>query len=144
MHIKSLLLILAAAPTSQSATAQSNIYKCIVQGKTIYSESPCGIGTNKQTKLEIDNSRMGNVTYDKDTIDSTRARIRHGMNQPGASGVATGTATPKGDKKYVCESVRIDLENLDAAARQPNSGYAQDSIKQRKLDIQKTAYEWKC
>lgn len=144
MKIKYLVLIAAASSFTQTATAQSQVYKCVVKGKTIYSESPCAVDTTKQTKMEIDNSDMGNVTYDRQTIDAARSRIRQGMNQPGGAGTATGPANPTGEKRYVCEAVKQDLENLDAAARQPNSAYAQDQIKQRKLAVQRTSYEWKC
>ena len=144
MNLPQLLLIGTTSILMHQASAQSQIYKCIVKGKTIYSESPCVIGTTKQTELEIDNNRMGNVTYDRQTIDAARSRIRDRMNEPGATGTSTGPAKPTGNKKYVCEAAKLDMDNLDAMARQPNSGYAQDQIKQRKAEVQKTAYEWKC
>lgn len=144
MKITHLILIAVASTFASQASAQSPIYKCIVKGKTIYSESPCTIGTTKQTELAIDNSRMGNVTYDRQTIEAARSRIRDRMNQPGAIGTSTGAAKPTGDKKLVCDAAKLDMDNLDAMARQPNTGYAQDQIKQRKVEVQKTAYEWKC
>lgn len=144
MNIQYLLLIATASMFMHQASAQSQIYKCIVKGKTIYSESPCAIGTTKQTKLEIDNSRMGNVTYDRETIDAARSRIRDRMNEPGATGTSTGAAKPIGDKKYVCEAAKLDMDNLDSLARQPNSSSGLDQIRRRKEAVQKTAYEWKC
>ncbi|MFJ7566195.1 DUF4124 domain-containing protein [Herminiimonas sp. NPDC097707] len=142
--MKRTLFAFALVFVAPAVMAQAPIYKCISKGKTVYSESPCPVGTNKQSMIDTTPEYMGNETFSRDTINSARARIREGMNQPGATGTSTGSAQPTGNKKYVCDSVKQDLDNLDAAARQPNSSSGQDWIKQRKLETQKTAIEWKC
>jgi hypothetical protein len=153
--MKKILLLATLLATSQWAAADSTIYKCKANGKTTYSETPCGINTTK--RMEIDTTeRMGNVTYDRDTIESARARIREGMDQhgTGASTGATGSTTTTttttvttrtaGGRKTVCDSVKADLANIDAQSRIAQSGYSQDALRQRKIQVQKKAIEWKC
>jgi hypothetical protein len=115
MNIKILLLIAAALGFMQTATAQSRTYTCFVDGKTIYSESPCKIEGKKQTTLN-----------ERGTVKSTDA------GKTAAS------------KKYVCTAAKQDLANLDSMATQLNSSAVQDQVKERKAAIQKIIYEWEC
>lgn len=152
--MKSKLLALALVFVIPSAFAQAPVYKCIIKGKTIYSESPCPIGTNKQSKIDTTPEYMGNETYDRNTINAARARIRAGMDERG-SGVATSNVIPIGagtaaknaspaQRADVCRSVQDETKNLDSWARSPQGGYSHDWIRQRKVEVQKTGYDWGC
>jgi hypothetical protein len=137
-----------------SSYAQSTIFKCIEKGKTVYSESPCPIGTKKQTAIDTTPEYMGNQTYDRNTIDAARARIRAGMNETGvvvSSGkpmpIGAGTAArnaSQAQKNDVCNSIAIEINNLNAWARNPQGTYSLDWIRQRKIEVERTAYDWGC
>lgn len=132
------LTLVFAIPT---AFAQSPIYKCLSKGKTIYSESPCPIGTNKQSKIDTTPEYMGNETYDRSTINAARARIRAGMNETGTI-VSTGKSRPKNDS--TCDALNKQIQNLDARSRQPLSAWEQDYIRQEKTRAHQSATEWNC
>jgi len=133
------------------ALADSTIYKCQVNGKTVYSESPCGANTVK--RMDIDTSeRMGNQTFDRETIEAARARIRADMDKRG-TGASTGSVLPIGagsaarntsqqNREATCASIREELKNIDAWSRQPN--YSSDWLNQRKVEVQRKAYDWGC
>jgi hypothetical protein len=57
-----------------ASLADSTIYKCSANTKTVYSESPCGMNTRTS-------KHMGNETFDRETIEAARARIRADMNK---------------------------------------------------------------
>lgn len=93
--MKSTFLTLALVLTVPTAIAQAPIYKCVSKGKTVYSELPCPIGTNKQSTIDTTPEYMGNQTYDRETINAARARIRAGMDERG-TGIATPNVMPIG------------------------------------------------
>lgn len=130
--------LVLAAP---AVIAQSPVYKCVSKGKTVYSESPCPVGTNKQSKLDTTPEYMGNETYSRDTINSARARIRAGMNETGVA-VSTGKGKRKNDQ--LCNAITRDLQNLDSRSRQPLSAWEQDYIRQEKIRVHQAATEWDC
>lgn len=152
--MKSGLLILALACTVLTAMAQAPIYKCVSKGKTVYSESLCPVGTNKQSIIDTTPEYMGNKTYDRETINAARARIRAGMDERG-TGIATPDVMPIGasstarnatpaQKAEMCLWVQNEIKYLDSWARSPQGGYSHDWIRKRKMDVQKTAYDWAC
>lgn len=139
MKITSLLFTAFIAIAAQSA--QAEIYKCTTKGKTIYSEAPCAVNGGKQSELEIDNSRMGNVTYDRETINAVRARIREGMNE---TGVVVSTGTNKPASNSTCDMLNKQIKDLDDRARQPLSAWEQDYIRKEKTRAQQSANGWNC
>lgn len=146
--IKIIAALICLALT-HTAYAQGKIYKCLVKGKTIYSESPCKANTYNENVFEVNNERMGNVSPDRETIEATRARIRDGMNTPGAKGISTGsttqtTTTTTFNKTAVCNSIEDEIRHLDSRARQPISGWEQDQIKQQKQDAHKRKSQYGC
>jgi hypothetical protein len=150
-HPMKTILLLALCALASSCYADSTIFKCKVNGKTIYSESPCGYNTTK--RMDIDTSeRMGNETFDRDTIDAARARVRADMDKRG-KGVSTGNVMPIGagaaarnaspeHREAECRNIFNELKNIDAWARQPN--YSSDWLNQRKVEIQRASYDWGC
>ncbi|RBA23602.1 hypothetical protein [Herminiimonas fonticola] len=115
MNIKYLLLIATALTFTQTASAQSRAYKCIVDGQTTYSKSACKIEATKQTTRD-----------ERETGKPSRA------------------TKPAGRNKYVCEAAKQDLANLDSMASQLNNSSVQDQVKERKAAVHKILYEWEC
>lgn len=134
----------------QTAQAQSTIYKCVVKGKTLYSESPCRANAYNENVFEVNNERIGNVYPDRETIEATRARIREEMVAPvqGAGGSTTTTRTTTtttfGSKNYFCNGIDEELKNLDSRSRQPISGWEQDQIRLQKSDAHKRKSQYGC
>ncbi len=152
--MKSTLSTLALVFAIPMANAQTLVYKCISKGKTVYSESPCPVGTNKQSTIDTTPEYMGNETFDRNTINAARARIRAGMDERG-TGIATSNVMPIGagsaarnstpaQRAEMCHWVQNESRNLDSWARSPQGGYSHDWIRQRKTDVQKIAYDWGC
>lgn len=135
------LFALVLAFSVPAVMAQAPIYKCMSKGKTVYSESPCPVGTNRQSTIDTTPVYMGNETFDRNTINSARARIRAGMNETGVV-VSTGKSKRKNDQ--LCDTITRDLQNLDARSRQPLSAWEQDYIRQEKIRVQQAAVEWDC
>lgn len=146
--MRTLIAALICIALTQTSYAQGKIYKCIVKGKTIYSESPCKENAYNVNVFEVNHDRVGTVSPDRETIDSTRARIRADMNAPGAQGISTGTTTrtttTTSNKTAVCSSIEDEIRHMDARARQPLTGWEQDQIKQQKSDAQKRKNQYGC
>lgn len=136
-----LLLALLASSVHLMASADSTIYKCMVKGKTIYSESPCSVGTTKQQRMDIQDEYMGNVTPDRQTIEGARARIRAGMQ---TEAVGFSTDAPKRKNTTTCKNLEQHIANLNARSRQPLSGWEQDYINAEKIKAQKQLSDWNC
>lgn len=152
--MKSIFLIVALIGSAPMTSAQAPIYKCVSKGKTVYSESPCPIGTNKQSMIDTTPEYMGNQTYDRETINAARARIRAGMDERG-TGIATPSVMPIGagsaarnatpaQRAEMCQWVQNETRYLDSWARSPQGGYSHDWLRQRKLEVQRVAYDWGC
>lgn len=155
-----LLPLLAAAPALH---AQPVINKCIVNGKTIYSDQKCPKdATKEQVKI---NHATGIVSADRETVTDTINRMhdeRWVSAAPGRS--ITRTTTRDGDtitqtidnplpkqvhvrsnnKKAMCDSIEKRITHLDALARQPQSARTQERIKQDKAKERSKAFDAGC
>lgn len=141
--MKTLLLAAIITLSVGVASAQtSTVYKCNIDGKTIYSESPCGYHTTK--RMDIDTSeRMGNETFDRQTIEAARARIRAGMNQTGARGGSMGKSQSASAVSQ-CRWIKQRMGSIDSASRQRSGHWSQDGLNQEKYNLQKQANELGC
>ena len=140
----------------EASHAQSTIYKCVEKGKTVYSQSPCQAATNKQSTIEPKTDYMGNTTYDKETIDATRAKIQSEMKEQSSGGGAatTGEVLPIGAtkarqataaaRKQTCESIADEKKQLEWMQWQRPYQSSQEWIKDRKERLNKDSYEWGC
>lgn len=149
-----LLSLLSAAPALVLAQEASGIFKCIVAGKTIYSDKVCG-KPGSITEVEIYHAK-GVVGPDRQTIADTLARIQDQMwvdEEPGRTRTRTVTRNGVSNAYSVsrtpapvavvmpvnverCSQFDQKLHDLDALARQPQSGQMQDWIKNEKVSVQ--------
>ena len=162
MKIYCFLLITIFTRTPAFAQERSSIYKCIIAGKTTYSDNVCGKpGSN--AALEIHHAR-GIVSPDRQTVADTRARIQDQMwvdEEPGRertrtitrNGVAnTFTVSNRTGPAAVvmplnverCNQAGQTLQDLDAMARKPQSGQMQDWIKSEKIKVQAQSAALNC
>lgn len=92
--------------------------------------------------MDIDTSeRMGNETFDRQTIEAARARIRAGMNQPGGQGASMGKSA---SNSYQCKSIKKEMDSIDSSSRQRGYHWNKDWLNQRKYDLQKQANDLGC
>ena len=153
-----IILALICTSMTQIAYAQGKIYKCVEKGKTLYSESPCRENAYNKDLFIARDEKMGNVSPDRETIEATRARIREDISAPTSTqqtsrnGRTTNTTTtttsqppaPAFDKRFICEAAENEIKSIDAQARQPNSAYTQDTLKNQKIRVQQRQSQYKC
>lgn len=155
-----LALLLAMTAFAQ---AQPVINKCIVDGKTIYSDEKCPKGASRE-QVEI-NHAAGIVSPDRETVTATINRMhdeRWVNAVPGRSITRTTTRDGKtvehtienplserasvlsSDKKALCDSISQRIENLDAQARQPQTARRQERIRRAREKERSKAFDAKC
>lgn len=146
------------------ATSQAqNINKCVLNGKTVYSDQTCpGNAVKKPVELH---HAAGIVSPDRDTVTDTINRIQdeNWVNAvPGRSKTRTTTrqgnttthsfdnplpaqaTAPINNKKSVCDAISARIDQLDSMARQPQSGSGQDWIKQEKTRERTEQFRLSC
>ena len=147
-----LLSVLCVAPAL--AQEASGIFKCVVAGKTIYSDKVCG-KPGSIAEVEIHHAK-GVISPDRQTVADTRARIQDQMwvdEEPGRTRTRTITRNGVGNTYSVsstpasvavimpanverCSQINQKILDLDAMARQPQTGQMQDWIKNEKIIVQ--------
>ena len=147
-----LISALLAGPTF--AQEPSGIYKCVVAGKTTYSDKLCG-KHGSVAEIEIHHAK-GVVSPDRQTVADTRARIQDQMwvddgpgrtrtrtitrngvtNTYAVSSAPTSVAAVMPVNVERCSQFDQRLRDLDAMARQPQTGQMQDWIKSEKVKVQ--------
>jgi hypothetical protein len=153
--IRGFLLLLSTLAVLQTVAANaSDIYKCVAAGKTTYSDKVCG-KPGAVTEVEIQHAK-GIVSPDRQTVADTRARIQDQMwVDEGPRRTRTRTITRNGvSNTYAvssapapvavvmpvnverCSQFDEKLRDLDAMARQPQTGPMQDWIKSEKVNVQ--------
>lgn len=141
-NMKTPLLAITLALSFSSAGAESIIYKCVKDGKTLYSESPCRPHAYQENRLDINTDLVGTVDPDRETIEAARARIRAGMATPGATSTTTTTTVTRrtrsssSEREETCNRIKRNIQNIESSQRQRNSGSWQDHLTQRKRDEQ--------
>lgn len=164
MHnILFVLCLLTLLTTGPALHAQPVINKCIVNGKTIYSDQKCPKSATRE-QVEI-NHAAGIVSPDRETVTDTIQRMhdeRWVNAVPGRSITRTTTRgsesvtqtidnpLPKqihvrsNNKKAMCDSIEKRIAHLDTLARQPQSARTQERIKQDKAKERSKAFDAGC
>jgi hypothetical protein len=147
----------------QSWVHGQNINKCLVNGKTIYSDRACPSNAIRHS-VEMHHAK-GIVSPDRDTVTDTIHRIEDEswVNAvPGRS--ITRTTTRQGktttstldnpsrtraklshdNKQVICGAISSRIDQLDAMARQPQSASGQDWIRQEKEKERTEQFKLSC
>jgi hypothetical protein len=147
----------------ESAIAGGPVSKCLVNGKTVYTDSGC---PHNAIRKEVEmNPMSGVVSPDRDTVNDTINRIHDeawANAVPGRSITRTTTrrghtgvrtinnplpvrqAGPAPNKKTDCETLSTQANNLDSMARQPQSIFTQDWIKGEKEKVRSAQFSNIC
>lgn len=117
------------------------ISKCTIGGKVIYSDTPCPKnGTVSQVEMH---ESSGIVTPSRVVVDRTMQRIEEEHRQEN-QGARSTIAVIEKPNKQLCDAYRADIDRYDAMARQPQSGYTQDWIRNEIVRIRKLQADASC
>lgn len=145
-----------------AAQDASGIYKCVVAGKTTYSDKVCG-KPGTIAEVEIHHTK-GVVSPDRQTVADTRARIQDQMwvdEEPGRARTRTITRDGVTNTYTVasrpapvaivmplnverCSQLSQTLHDLDVMARKPQTWQIQDWIKSEKVSTQSQSAAMHC
>lgn len=130
-----------APQTSQPKS--SGINKCVLAGKIIYSDTECAPGS-KSVAVKIEES-AGIVSPDRGIVNATIERMaaENKRNRERNPAPVASLEIPKKISPY-CDSYKSQIEELDALARQANSSYATERIRQSRWNVQKFQLDGNC
>jgi hypothetical protein len=138
----------AAPPRQPPATAgrptsSHTVTKCVLQGKTSYSDGPCPEGAAASSVLI---ERNMNVADSPRTDPSPRAEAALSTAAPGSGlpSPAVRVVNEAAERKAECVALSAYIEQLDAQARQPLSGQRQDWIRQERKQARDRQFALRC
>lgn len=134
-----------AETQAEPTTSQSiGIVKCQSGGKTTYSNKKCA-DTERQTSVPIKETSGGFVSPDQQTIADTRAQIRAEIQRPGFVAMA-GESTPAmtSNTQGQCYYLNEEIKSIDSASNIRQSGWSQDQLRVRRLDVRNRMYRLGC
>lgn len=117
------------------------IAKCTIDGKVIYSDRPCPKNATL-SQVEI-HETSGIVTPSRDVVDRTMRRIEEERRRENQSTRSSLSVIEKPNKQ-LCNAYRADIDKYDSMARQPQSGSAQDWIREEIVRIRKLQAQANC
>lgn len=121
----------------------TQVFKCTVNGNTVYADSPCGAPTQTR-RLALSDASSGFASPPKENLEDLRAR-RIAAEQAYQRSVQAPPAPVQVDmRKIECEDLARRIQWLDAAARAPQSGQTQDRIKADKSRVQSRQFDLRC
>ncbi|HWX00720.1 hypothetical protein [Collimonas sp.] len=137
-----------ATPSEAQANTRGiqpgKIVKCESGGKTTYSDAPCPTSSHT-AQVTIQETSGGFVSPDKETIADTRAHIQAEIKQPGFVAMA-GASTPSltSNTQGECYYLAEEIKSIDSASNIKQSGWSQDQLRSRRLDVRNRMYRLGC
>lgn len=136
-----------ATPAAQAdipdALHPSQVFRCTVNGKTVYADSPCGAPAQTR-RLALSEASSGFASPPKENLEDLTARRIASEQAYQRSMQAPPAPTPVDMRKMECEDLARRVSWLDAAARAPQSGQMQDLIKADKSRVQTRQFDLRC
>lgn len=125
-----------------NTTDNQGIFKCMVDGKLIYSDQNCPKGS--ESKPVVLHESDGFISPPRDNLQElTARRIENERAEERKFKFQQATdSTPS--NKIVCNELHRYIDELNAMARQPQSGQMQDWIKQKKMEYQSRQFALHC
>lgn len=121
----------------------SGIFKCTVNGRTVYADSPCGTpATTKRVALQ--DSSAGFASPPRERLEDLTARRVASEQAYERSMQAQATQVRVDNKKAECEDLSKHIERLDSAARAPQWGQTQDWFRAEKTRAQSRQFDLRC
>jgi hypothetical protein len=121
----------------------SPIFKCTVNGKTVYSDAHCGAPAETR-RLALSDASSGFASPPKERLEDLTAR-RMASEQAYQRSIQAQPAEVHVDmRKAECDHLDRHINRLDASARAPQSGQMQDWIKAEKMRAQSRQFDLRC
>lgn len=128
----------SAAP-APPAPGTRIVSKCVVNGKTLYSDGACPQGTaGTQVVTKADHNLMAGLTPAQMAAADRVQPVAPSMSTLAQS----GNAIP--DKASECAFINSEIKRLDAMARQPQSGQMQDWITAERKKLRDRQFRIPC
>lgn len=125
-----------APPTSDSRT----ITKCTINGTPTFTDGHCPSGA-KQGSVTVNTAMVGTVA----PHIAPRAFQEPVVPQPAVAAINQMPApNPIADKQLECTSLEMEIKQVDAQARQPLSGPAQDELSARRKKARSQQFALHC
>lgn len=126
------------------AAHADTIYLCkAYSGGMFWSSVPC---SQKQALLDRAVSVPDNIPWDQKVAlgESNWAQARALTSTPQQSVVTQQGPSVQASRQAECNGLRDSLNNIDAQARQPQTGEMQDWLKQRRRELSDQRYRLQC
>jgi hypothetical protein len=133
------------APSAEMPYAHqsSHVFKCTVNGKTVYADAPCGTPAQSR-QLAMPDASSGFASPPKERLEDLTTQ-RMASEQAYQRSIQARQAEVYADqRKAECDRLGSHVNGLDAAARAPQSGHVQDWIKAEKMRVQSRQFDLRC
>lgn len=132
-----------ARPSTPEPHYSSGIFRCTVNGKTVYSDSACGTPVVAR-RLLLPDSSGGFVSPPKEQLEDLTAN-RLALEQAYQRSIqAQAVENRAAARKAECEDLASRVNWLDASARAPQSAQMQDWIRADKARVQTRQFDLHC
>ena len=129
-------------PQYASVDSKRTVIKCVKNGKITFTDSACADGATK-SKVNADNPMVGTVAPLKRSSRAPKA-LNPDQAGGGRQDFVVTTQSTQPNRIYECTRLSRQVEQLDASARQPRSGSAQDSIRADRARLRTRQADLKC
>lgn len=121
----------------------SQVFRCTVNGKTVYADTPCGAPAQTR-RLALSEASSGFASPPRENLEDLTARRIASEQTYQRSMQAPPAPTPVDTRKMECEDLARRVSWLDAAARAPQPPHTQDLIKAEKSRMQTRQFDLRC
>jgi hypothetical protein len=125
------------------AGQSSQVFKCTVNGRTVYADSPCGAPAQTR-RLPFSDASSGFASPPRESLEDLTARRIASEQAYQRSMQALPAPTQVDMRKMECDDLARRVNWLDAAARAPQSGQMQDWLKADKSRVQTRQFDLRC
>lgn len=121
----------------------SQVFRCTVNGKTVYADSPCGAPAQTR-RLALSDASSGFASPPRESLEDLTARRIASEQAYQRSIQALPAPTQVDMRKMECDDLARRIDWLDATARAPQSGQTQDWLKADKSRVQTRQFDLRC
>jgi hypothetical protein len=131
--------VVQPAPRSAATANARAVGKCVINGKTSYSDQGCPQGaTASQLLTDLDHNLIAGLTPSQ----LNASKLIQDQEPPANSFTAPSNAVLSSEEK--CGLIDAEIARLDALARQPQSGQSQDRITQTRKEWRDRQFRIRC
>lgn len=129
--------------TPYAASHSDGIFKCITNGKTAYSDKPCG-NASTANPLTLPPDTAGFLSPIREPIENLVARRISSARENEKGIQIQKVATAEQTVKMECAALSKHIKWIEDMARQPQGAQVQDRLKDEKARARGRQYELRC